>query len=163
MKNNASRELLDDILAGESDSCRQQSLASTLAAVRRRKTVRRIQHSAIATLAISALLILRSPSDKSIVSQSPELAVPSLIIHTRPLRAEQIVTTRSGSVETVTTLRNSSIVIHTMPEKRLYEELNDQQLLALLDGRQAMILRSPEFDTRLIVEDESIFEGFPVN
>ena len=161
--NNSPHELLDDLLKGDSARYREESLSFTLAAVRRRRTVRRFQKSFLAILTLAAFLFFRSGTDDQVITQATETTASPLIVQTRSLRPEQLITSRPGSTRIVESSHGRTIVVRTTPGTRLFEEISDQQLLALLDGREAAVFRSQEIGTRLIVFNESFWNGLPVN
>lgn len=156
-------DLLDDLLEDGSRTFRDKSLAHTLSAVHRRKWIRRVKRSGFVALIVAGFLFLRPTPDIQTLVENLSPTSSPLNVHTRALREDQIVRTRPASVAIVTSSPGNLAIIRTERGRAGYQEISDGQLLALLGDREAAIFRSPEFGTRLIIKDESVLEGFPVN
>src|SRR5438105_4064364 len=132
--------LLNDVLDGAAE-WRGELLAQTLRQVRRRTRVRRAR-SALATVALLAIISVavwrsRPPSSPSARMTKPDL----IVIHSRPLEASMIVRTRPDSVNVVASSESTFTLVETGARKSLLREIDDEELLALFAGKAVALVR----------------------
>jgi hypothetical protein len=137
-------QLLDDVLAEAAPpGFRAALLDRTLRQARRRKQIRRWNLALSAAAGVALLTFAfwnaREPRTASTPARRPDL----VIVHSRPLNPAQVVSTRPGAVQMVSSSASTFRLVQTRME-RLYEEIDDQQLLALVSGKPvALIHRGP--------------------
>src|SRR2546429_9027439 len=110
--------LLNDVL-DDAPEWRGEMLAQTLRQVRRRTRVRRAR-SALATVALLAIVSMavwrsRSPSSPSARMKRPDL----IVIHSRPLDASMVVQTRPDSVSVVASSGSTFKLVETGARRSL--------------------------------------------
>jgi hypothetical protein len=152
--------LLDELFRDTMpDDLRDRLFAETLRAARRRLWRRRL---AIGALPIAVLLVLLVPL---LVLLAPHESAPGetmtrfkpshFIVASSPLPESMIVRTQPNVVELIATQTAVVALVRTPAGDRLYQELSDGQLLALLAGRPAAIVRLPQDarQARLLILD----------
>src|SRR6266496_1897687 len=134
--------LLDDVLTeGVSPEFRNELLERTLRQVRRRKRIRQFNQTLLAsTLSVGLLLMVWKayfPSSDSAKSELPALDV----VTSHPVAPSMIVGTELGAVSLISSSDADLAVVRSQFEEGLFQEINDQELLALLAGRPAALVR----------------------
>jgi hypothetical protein len=139
--------LLDDVLAG-AEQFRAELLERTLRQVRRRRRIRTVKRGLVgmALVALAAVWLWESwPTGRT----APKIAASRPVakraaygmIESRPLEAGCVVQTKQGVTPIVSSSASSVAVAETEPGQHLYTEINDDQLLLLLAGRSAALVR----------------------
>lgn len=165
MNNRADNEnLLAEVLAeGSPSDFRPAMLAQTLRLARRHRRVRRVRRAAGVVLVMSGLAILTirqfsrppvvSPAlAQKVVKQSYEL------IHTQPIPIGALISTRIFSE--VQTAAPVSIVDEIATVSGGYRLINDDELLALLADKPAVLIRTGPHSEELVFanpEDQKKF------
>jgi hypothetical protein len=72
-----------------------------------------------------------------------------------------LVETKPGMVHLITSLADSVAIIKTDPSKRLFREIDDEQLLTLLAGRPAVLIREGPGRASIEFADPADRDGFP--
>ena|SRR5438477_9451780 len=155
--------LLDDVLTeGVSAEFRNELLERTLRQVRRRKHVRQLNQTLLAaTLSAGLLLTVWKayfPSSHSAKSELPVLDV----VTSRPVAPSMIVETEIGAISLIRSSDADLAVVHSQFGEGLFQEINDQELLALLAGRPAALVREAPGHAELLFLDPDDAQGFPV-
>jgi len=157
-------KLLDDLLEESAPpEFRAALLDRTLRQARRRKNFRRL-NSALAVAACAAILALAFFKTRR---QAPIVAnqVPRpdlIVVHSRPLNPAQIVSTQPRLVNMVSSSALSFTLVETHVSERLYAEIDDQQLFALLAGRPVALVHRGPNRAELIFLNPADANGFPV-
>ena len=155
--------LLDDVLTeAVSPEFRNELLERTLHQVRRRKRVRRLNQGLL-TVALSFGVLLAVwkayfPSSHPTRSELPALDV----VTSRPVAPSMIVETGIGAVSLISSSDAHLAVVHSQFGEGLFQEIDDQQLLALLAGRPVALVREAPGRAELLFLDPEDAQGFPV-
>ncbi len=136
--------LLEDVLnEAASPGYRAAVLTGTLHEARRRQSVRRRMRVALAGLCLVALAgIAFWPHGRTLPSGPVVSPVPGLVVvHSAPLDPKLVVETRSDAVNIVQSAGATYALVETGDGRGLFQEINDDQLLALLRGHPAVLVR----------------------
>ncbi|HEU5125796.1 MAG TPA: hypothetical protein VFW05_17225 [Verrucomicrobiae bacterium] len=155
--------LLDDLLDETAPSnFRATVLAETLRHARRRKQARRLNAilAAIAVVGLLTFSMWNPPQNKTAVR--PDSTSRLKIVESRPLNPGQVVITKAGSVRTVDSLDTTVAIVETDPSRRNFDEINDQQLLALAAGRPIAFLHPGSDREELILLNPADRNGFVI-
>jgi hypothetical protein len=164
MKNQSDPDrLLDDILADAAPpEFRAEMLEQTLQQVRQRSRVRRWNRSiVVVTLVVSIPLLgwkLFVATPKSGKSPPPSFS----LVRSQPLGPSLIVETKLGIVKIITSSPSTFAFVETELGKHLVTEINDDQLLALVAGRPAALVRQGPHQAELLFLNPEDQNGFPV-
>jgi hypothetical protein len=158
------RRLFDDALADDAPAnFRDAQLKQTLRGARRRRRWRQTRRGmgALVLIGVAALLL---PFFKP--HQSPTL--PALTsgfetVRTRPLPPGALVTTRPLSTEQLITSATATTVCQTPAAGTEYQEVNDDELVALALPRPAVLLHFGDHEARLIFIDPGNQNRFRAN
>ena len=94
---------------------------------------------------------------------SPSATRPACaIIRSQPLPPGMLVRSEVGTVPVVVSSRAGLVIVETVPRPGLVRELNDQELLTLLAGRPAAIVRPPDQAAELLFVNPEDRNGFPI-
>jgi len=154
---------LDDVLTeGVSPEFRDELLERTLDRVRRSKRVRQLNQTLLAGTLSAGLLLMAwkayFPSSHSARSELPALEV----VTSHPLAPSMIVGTELGAVSLISSSDAGLAVVHSQFEEGLFQEINDQELLALFTGRPVALVREASGRAELLFLDPDDAQGFPV-
>jgi hypothetical protein len=155
--------LLDDLLSETAPSdFRATVLADTLRHARRRKQTRRL-NATLAAIAVVGLLTFSvwNPTQNQ-TAVHPDSSSNVQVIESRPLNPNQIVSTTAGSVRWVDSSITTVALVETDPVQRNFEEINDQQLLALAAGRPIAFLHLGSDREELILLNPADRNGFVI-
>ena len=83
-------------------------------------------------------------------------------MQSRPLNPAQIVQTKPGAVEMVSSLASTFTLVETHVSERLYAEIDDQQLFALLAGKSVALVHRGPNQAELIFLNSEDEKGFPI-
>jgi len=155
MNNRADQDnLLAEVLAEASTpDFRAKLLAETLHHARRRRQFRQARRGVgiLAVLSLLAVLTMQSLTKKTYISPSvaKEIAPPSYeVVRTQPLAASALVHTRTFSTTALATTIPSVTEIVTVGGG--YSLINDDELLALLADKPAILVRTGPNSEELI-------------
>jgi hypothetical protein len=157
------QELLNDVLGESAPPDFKDSLwLRTLDEVRSRRRARQRNRALLAcTVAIALPVLIWRLTLSPAPTELPPL--PYAVIHSQPLPVGMTVESKPDTVSLVASSSATMAVIATDPARRLYREINDDQLLTLLAGRPAAIIREgPNRASLLFLEPEDQ-NGFPVH
>jgi hypothetical protein len=156
-------KLLDDLLEEAAPpEFRTALLNETLRQARRRKNIRRL-NSVLGAAACAGILAfafwkLRGPTAGPNPIRRPDL----IIVQSRPLNPAQIVRTKPGTMEMVSSSASTFSLVETRVSERLYAEIDDQQLLALLAGKPVALVHRGPNQAELIFLNPGDEKGFPI-
>lgn len=151
------RELLDDVLAEASPpDFRASLLGETLRLARRRRRWRQTRQTGgvLAMLLLAALLAWQNrPAKVSIVRAPAEISTPQSyrLVETQPLPAGAVVTT--GNFTAVKMISSEAAVAQIATRSGGFRFINDEQLLALVGPRPAMLIRTGPDSEELVFAD----------
>ena len=162
--------LLDDVLADTASADFSEAvLEQTLRQARRRQRVRRSQQTLLIVAVLAALTFwLRSREysapDQAAKESRPVLrAVPAInFVKTLPLPPGMVVKTRAGLVAMIPTSPSMIKLVGTLPANELFQQLNDDQLLALVEGQPIALVRYGPHDATVVMSEEILGKGFRV-
>ena len=157
--------LLGDVLSeGAPADFRQALLDDTLRRVRGHRRWRQASRIAgvFSFLALAAALIWREQSPRSRVASAPiAKATHCRLIESHPLSSSEMVSSRPLAAQQIISSTSDSEIVQTSPGHcRL---INDDQLLALVLGRSAVLVRTGKNSEQLVFADPKNEIGFPVN
>jgi hypothetical protein len=163
MNRKESQELLDDVLGDAApEEFRTMLLDQTLRQVRRRRRVRRWNRG----LAAAAGLILVSLACWKMLwpdTRLLEQRVPALVvIHSRPLDPSMVIETKPGAVSIVVSSASTFALVETGRSRSQFREIDDEGLLALLQGKPVALVRRGPNQAELIFLNPEDQKGFPV-
>src|SRR5947208_2207639 len=145
--------LLDDVLTEGDSEFRNELLERTLQQVRRRKRVRQLNRTLLtATLSVGLLLTVWKayfPSSHSAKSELPALDV----VTSHPVAPSMIVETGIGAISLISSSNADLAVVHSQFGEGLFQEINDQELLALFAGRPVALVREAPGSAELLFLD----------
>ena len=153
--------LLDDVLT-EAEEFPGALLDETLRAVRQRRRLRRSSRglAVLGVLAVGAAVVWNT----LLPARRVEVVHPALhIVSSRPLPSAMIVATRPGGLTMVTSSPKTHLLVETGSINDPFKEINDEQLLALADGRPAALVRHGPHQAELIFLNPDDEHGFPVH
>ncbi|MBI1176592.1 hypothetical protein GC207_04050 [bacterium] len=164
--NSPAQELLNDLMNDRPTAFDEQLLAGTLAAVRRRRFHRKAGRvsmvTALVLIAATFWFTWPRPTAPSIANVTLP-AKPNYIVHTVPLAADEIVTTRATEFAVIDSSHDDSLIVKTVPSPDLYQKLTDQELMVLLAGHDAVIVRQPGKPAMLILDGKPLGDRLDVN
>jgi len=154
--------LLDDVLTEAAPDCERALLDGMLRAVRRRRRMRQCSRGlavagvfAAIALAVWYALLPTTPA---------KLVQPALhIVSSEPLPASMVVETQPVSFVVVTSSTTTFVMVDTGSIKDPFQEINDDQLLALAAGRPVALVRQGPHQAELLFLDPEDTNGFPVH
>ncbi len=150
MKRPTERLLADLLEETAPADFRAALLQETLRHARRRKRVRRLGYAVVAAV-IAAFIAgnFHKPGAPLVVINPPGVSGLT-IVQSQPLRPEQIVNTGAGSIREVPSSAGSVAMVDTSVSDRFYIEIVDRQLLALLGGKPAALVKQGPDASELI-------------
>ncbi len=154
--------LLDYVLTEAAPADFERALLDgTLCAVRRRRRMRRWSRglAAVGVFATIALAVWNA-----LLPTTPvKLFRPGLhIVSSQPLPASMVVGTKPGSVVIVTSSPTTFVLVETGAIKDPFQEINDEQLLALAGERPVALVRQGPHQAELLFLNPEDKNGFPV-
>jgi len=154
--------LLDDVLAEAAPADFERALLDgTLRAVRHRRRVRRSCRG----LAVVGILagIAVAVWNALLPTTSVNLVRPALhIVSSQPLPASMVIGTGPGGVAVVTSSLATVLVVETGSIQDPFKEINDEQLLALVEGRPAALVRKGPHQAELLFLNPEDTNGFRI-
>jgi len=154
--------LLDDLLAEAAPPDFERDLLDgTLRAVRRRRRSRRLARGlAAAGLFAAIALVVWNSLWPTTTIQSVRTALN--IVHTQPLPASMIVRTKLDGLAVVNSSAATYLSVETGAIKDPFNEIDDEQLLALARGRPVALVRQGPHQAELLFLNPDDKDGFPV-
>ena len=155
--------LLDEILeeAAPADF-RSAVLDQTLRRVRRRRVARRTQRVlvAFALLVGLPLVIWRT----LLVPQNHNGAGPASMarVSSQPPATFMLIESKAGAVNIITSSAGTVVMIETAAAKDSFKEISDEELLALVSGRPAVLVRYSPQQAELFFVNAEDQNGFRV-
>ena len=161
MRNSSDRDdLLNDVLEEVAPPAfRAQVFQEALEEVRFRKRLVQFRRGALVLACVAIMVVLGAKFVPFEGSRSLGKINP-LIIHSRLLTAQMLISSRPDTVDVVTTANASVTLVQS--SAGTYSILGDDQLLALLAGRPAVLVRRGVFDAELVFVNPADRDGFPV-
>ena len=158
----AKNALLNDVLAdAASPAFREEVLRLALAEVSNRNRLRRRTRGIVA--AACALVVLaigaRFLARRNVPEPGPD---NPLVVHSQPLGAGMLVTTRPAGPGLIGTSTSAVAGIRTAPAGKMFERISDDQLFALLGGRPAALIQRSPAEAELVFLNPADKDGFPV-
>ncbi|MBI4661928.1 MAG: hypothetical protein HY735_24160 [Verrucomicrobia bacterium] len=147
--------LLDDILEDViSPPLRAELMDRTLKEARRWKRVRRVRDGlSVAALALGVLgIVWRQSGPVSRVGGAPPSSFR--IVRSEPLPSSMIVRSKAGSISVVTSSPGFVVVVESAQQSGLFKEVDDQELLALVEGHPAVLVRHGPREAELVFLSE---------
>lgn len=139
-------QLLDDLLEEAAPpEFRAALLDKTLRSARRRRQARRFG-MALSVMAMAGIFLLSFWK-----MRGPAIGADPMILNSRPLQPGQIVTTQPGSAQEFVSPASTLAEVRTTGSSGPYEEINDEQLLALLEDRPAVLIHHGPHQAELII------------
>jgi hypothetical protein len=158
----AKNQLLDDVLAdAASPDFRADLLRLTLQEVQSR-THRRRRNGEL--LAAACLLLVLAVAARLLSPPNAPKPGPDnpLVVHSRPLDARMLVATQPSGPSLARCSASAIAFIRTAPTERTFDLIGDDQLLALLGGRPAALVRHGPATAELVFLNPTDRDGFPV-
>ncbi len=153
--------LLNDVLAEAAPPAfREDLLRLTLDAVANRKRRRRRTQGILAAACALAVLALAARFLPRRNAPQPGPDNP-LVVHSRPLEAGMIVTTRRVGAGLIGTSTSAVAWVRTAPAGNTFERIGDEQLFALLGGRPAALVQRDPAGAELVFVNPADKDGFP--
>jgi len=168
MNNRADQDdLLTEVLAETSPAdFRAAMLAETLRRARRRRQFRRARQAAgvLAMAGLFAILAAQQFSKPAIISTplTKQVAKPSYnLVRTRPMPVGALISTRSFPATGLAASVPEIIQVATTGGG--YRLINDDELLALLADKPAVLIRTGPHSEELVFANPEDQKGFPLN
>jgi hypothetical protein len=164
---NNKEELLNDVLAEASpDDFRQALLGETLRLARRRRHFRQTRQAigVLAVFSLLAIFVMQNWPEQSVISQPfAKKAVQTnyKLVRTRPLPESSIITTRQFSDSQL--VASISTVVQVSTTSGGFRQINDDELLALVSGKPAVLIRTGPHSEELVFANPKDQNGFPLN
>lgn len=159
-----SERLFDDVLNdAASPEFRASLLDGTLRQVRRRKHIRRWSRGVVVAAVVLAAVSFAFWRTSPRVSQRADLRKPDLIIvHSRPLDPSMVVQTKPGELSVVASMSSGFAVVETGTTRSILQELDDDGLLRLLQGKAVALVKHGPNQAELIFLNPEDEKGFPI-
>jgi hypothetical protein len=160
--------LLEDIFQESvTPDFRAVMLAETLWQVRQQRAARRRQRVlviAVAALTVSlALWRSQKPAPAIRLAEAPAVGSARPVqVRSLPLRAEMIVESAPAGVAIVVSARTTAAVIESRSDQKSFQEIDDPELLLLVAGRPAALVRPIGQPPQLLFLNPAEEEGFPL-
>ena len=146
--------LLDDILGEISPPhFRAEMLERTLKQVRRQRQLRQLNHGllAAAVIMVAGFMAWRIYAPRS---QRPALPIAMVnLVSSRPVSPSMIVESNTNFVHTITSLGTTVAIVQTQTSHPEMRELNDDELLAMVNGQPALLVRRAPHQAELLIVD----------
>jgi len=156
-------ELLSDVLAEAAPpSLRAGTLDRLLVEAQRR---RRQRQRTRVLLAAACMVFVIGLTMKFVPGKHQPIVVriDPLLVHSRPLVLDMVVTTQAGLVPMMRPSSSSVVLVAPIPAEKLFELISDDQLLALLAGRPAALVHHGASTAELVFLNPADADGFQVD
>ena len=151
-KKNDQKRLLDDVLVDEMDAGFHEALlAETLRLARRRRQFRQAQRVGVMlslVFAITVVVVWRNPW--ATVNIQPPLVQNYQLTLSQPFPPASIVSTRPLSADQLVASRALALVLHTAEMSGNYQEVGDDELLALAEPQVVALVRRGPHEVDLV-------------
>ncbi len=163
---NNKEKLLNDVLAETSPAdFREALLGETLRLARRRRHFRQTRQT-IGVLGVFILLAIlgrqnwptQSVASKPVAKKTTPESYK--LVLTQPLPEDELITTRPSSVQIVASI---SAVAQISTASGGFRQINDNELLALLSGKPAVLIRTGPHSEELVFANPEDQKGFLKN
>ncbi len=164
MNHDPDRHQLLDAVLGEAAPAefRGALLVQTLRHVRRRRRTRQLARGgliitllAVVSLGLWKMLFeLRRPAEPAFATVR--------VVTSQPLPRSMLVETELGATHIVASSPSTLAVIETGSVPNLYQEIDDERLLALVAGRPVALVRRGPHEAELVFVNPADQEGFQV-
>ena len=161
------QDLLAEVLAEASPpDFREAMLAETLRLARRRRQFRQARPVAGVLVLMSLLAVLVAQHFSKLPADSPPMAKEVepqsyKLVRTQPLPASALVSTRSFSAAGFAVTVPKVVEVATVSGG--FRLINDDQLLALLADKPAVLIRTGPHSEELVFANPEDQRGFPLN
>ena len=154
--------LLDDVLSEAAPADFERALLDgTLRAVRRRRRMRQCSRGLAAAGVFAGIAL--AVWNALLPTTPVKLARPALhIVSSQPLPASMVTRTKPDSVVVVTSSLTTFVMVETGAIKDPFQEINDEQLLALAGRRPVALVRQGPHQAELLFLNPEDTNGFPV-
>ncbi len=164
IKRTDKERLLADVIAGESDAAFHETLlGETLRRARRRRQFRQARRAVVAVAVLVGLAVLVWQSFPPRVGSPGRHNGSYAIIRTAPLPAKAVITTQPLPEDLLVASVMTANVIATSPDIRLFREIGDEELLALIAPKVAAIVRLGPHQAELVVLEPAGRDALPQN
>jgi hypothetical protein len=159
--------LLTEVLAEASPAdFRATMLAKTLRLARRRRHFRQARATAgvLVVMSLLAVLVVQQSTRQQVVSMPPvEKFVKQNyeLVSTKPMQVSAVVSTRTFSEAQFAAPVATVVEVATMDGG--FRLINDNELLALLANRPAILIRTGPHSEQLVFANPEDQKGFPAN
>ena len=162
MKNQADpNRLLDDILEDTLPaSLRAELLQRTLCQVRRQNSVRRLNRAGLAIVFVMGLALTLWRFSLPLPQQIESRPTTFGVVSSEALDPSMIVETRLGSVNVISSSASTVVLVETGSGRDMFNEVDDQQLLAFLSGSPAALVRQGPHQAELMFLNPEDRNGF---
>jgi len=159
-------DLLADVLSETAPAdFRDALLGATLRLVRRRRRWRQTRQVAgfLAVFVLATILVRQNGTEKSAVSKQFVKKAAEMnykLVRTRPLPENKLITTRQFSIQFVA---STATVVQIATTSGKFRQINDDELLALVSGRPAVLIRTGPHSEELVFANPEDQKGFLKN
>jgi len=112
---------------------------------------------------LAALVFWLWPRERAALIQaakdSPRVLPAINFVETLPLPPGMMVDTRAGLVAMIPTSLATLSLVETLPASELFQQLNDNQLLALVAGQPIALVRYGPHDATVVMSEEILGTG----
>ena len=155
--------LLDDILEDTLPaSLRSELLRRTLCQVRRQNSVRRLNRALVAVVLVVGLPLVLWKFSLPLPQQIESRPTTFGLVSSEPLHPSMIVETRPDSAKVINSSGSTVVVVETGSGQDLFNDVDDQQLLAFLSGRPAALVRQGPHEAELVFLNPEDRNGFSI-
>lgn len=162
--------LLDEILAESASAGFDRSMLQQMVRVaRQRQRVRRFRQGLLVVAVLGALSLwwwhprINKPVQAvKMVTPAPVLERSVALVLTQPLTPDMVVPAATSMVRFVATSRSAIALVSTRPADELFQQLDDNQLLALLKDKPVALVRYGPHEASLVMPEALLQEGFRV-
>ncbi|MHB8519987.1 MAG: hypothetical protein ACYDH9_04445 [Limisphaerales bacterium] len=154
-------KLLDDVFGERvSPAWREALLEQTLRQVRQKRRLRRVGQSlaAVAVLIVGGFALWHAPQP-SWLRVATRLGSLEIVM-SHPLQPGMLVETQPGTVRPITTTPGTVAFVEST--RNSFKDINDEGLLALLNGHPALLIKRRLNDAELILLNLEDRNGFVV-
>jgi hypothetical protein len=147
------KDLWGDLLA-DADGFREATLHRTLSRARRRWVMRRAGRMAAVAVAVGIGVWLGRPQAPRVMTRLPQPEITHLeVVSSAPLRTDMVVRSGQSAVRMVESSPLQIAVVETSRAGGLFRELSDDELLAVVPGRPAVLVRKGPHEAELLMVD----------
>jgi hypothetical protein len=150
------KDLWSDLLA-DADGFREATLHRTLNRARRRRVMRRVGQMTAVALAVGIGAWLWRPQTPRVITRLPQPKITRLeVVSSAPLRMDMVVRSGQSTVRMVESSPLQIAVVETSRAGGLFRELSDDELLAVVPGKPAVLVRRGPHEAELLMVDATV-------